>query len=63
MSQDLWKWSKERYPICAMHNGNILFYTNGIYISDATGDTMQNGSGPNPSVYTSWYPDGLPHHK
>lgn len=41
-------------------NGNILFYTNGIYISDATGDTMQNGSGLNPSVYTSWYPDGLP---
>jgi len=41
-------------------NGNILFYTNGVYIADATGDTMLNGSGLNPSVYTSWYPDGLP---
>src|SRR5688572_13995907 len=25
-------------------NGNILFYTNGVYIADASGDTMQNGS-------------------
>lgn len=41
-------------------NGNLLFVTNGVYIADATGDTMQNGSGLNPSVYTSWYPDGLP---
>ncbi len=41
-------------------NGNLLFVTNGTYIADASGDTMQNGSGLNPSVYTSWYPDGLP---
>ncbi len=41
-------------------SGNLLFVTNGVYIADATGDTMQNGSGLNPSVYTSWYPDGLP---
>src|SRR5690349_6382436 len=39
---------------------NLLFATNGVYIADATGDTMLNGSGLNPSVYTSWYPDGLP---
>ncbi|MBK6642320.1 MAG: T9SS type A sorting domain-containing protein [Bacteroidetes bacterium] len=44
-------------------NGNLLFVTNGVYIADATGDTMQNGSGLNPSVYTSWYPDGLPPHQ
>ncbi len=41
-------------------SGNLLFVTNGFYIADATDDTMQNGSGLNPSVYTSWYPDGLP---
>ena len=41
-------------------SGNLLFVTNGVYIADATGDTMQNGSGLNPSVYTSWYPAGLP---
>ena len=41
-------------------SGNLLFVTNGVYIADATGDTMLNGSGLNPSVYTSWYPDGLP---
>ncbi len=41
-------------------SGNLLFVTNGTYIADATGDTMQNGSGLNPSAYTAWYPDGLP---
>ncbi|MGR6087475.1 MAG: T9SS type A sorting domain-containing protein [Arcticibacter sp.] len=41
-------------------SGNLLFVTNGFYITDASGDTMQNGSGLNPSIYTSWYPDGLP---
>lgn len=40
--------------------GNLLFVTNGVYIADATGDTMLNGSGLNPSSYTSLYPDGLP---
>ena len=33
--------------------GNLLFYTNGYYIADANDDTMQNGAGINPSVYTS----------
>ena len=33
--------------------GNLLFYTNGIYIANANHDTMLNGSGLNPSSYTS----------
>ena len=40
-------------------NGNVQFYTNGYYIANSSGDTMQNGTGLNPSQYTSWYPDGL----
>ncbi|MEO8088239.1 MAG: T9SS type A sorting domain-containing protein [Bacteroidota bacterium] len=40
--------------------GTILFYTNGVYIADASDDTMQNGSGLNPSTYTSsLFEDGL----
>jgi len=39
--------------------GNLLFYTNGYYIADASNDTMQNGSGINPSTYTSYFSDGL----
>jgi hypothetical protein len=44
-------------------SGNLLFVTNGVYVADATGDTMQNGSGLNPSAYTTMYPDGLPPHQ
>ncbi len=33
--------------------GNLLFYTNGIYIADATNDTLMNGSGLNPSTFTN----------
>ncbi len=33
--------------------GNLLFSSNGIWIADATGDTMLNGSGLNPSDYTT----------
>ncbi|CAN5519364.1 hypothetical protein BH11BAC2_BH11BAC2_20620 [soil metagenome] len=33
--------------------GNLLFYSNGVWIADATNDTMQNGSGLNPSSYTT----------
>ena len=33
--------------------GNLLFYTNGIYIANANNDTMVNGSGLSPSVYTT----------
>lgn len=29
--------------------GNLLFYTNGYYIADASNDTMQNGSGLSPT--------------
>lgn len=34
-------------------NGNMIISTNGCWIADATGDTMQNGSGLNPNSYTS----------
>lgn len=40
--------------------GNLLFSTNGSYIANATGDTLQGGGGLNPSWYTSQYPEG--HH-
>ncbi len=39
--------------------GNLLFYTNGYYIADASHDTMLNGSNINPSSYTSYFNDGL----
>jgi hypothetical protein len=39
--------------------GNLLFYTNGVYIADASNDTMQNGSGINPSAYTNTSLDGI----
>ena len=40
--------------------GNILFYTNGVEIADSTGNVMLNGSGLNPSIYTSQnFSDGL----
>src|ERR1051325_44189 len=40
--------------ICNM-NGNLLFYTNGVYIANASGDTMPTGGGLNPSYYPSSY--------
>jgi hypothetical protein len=39
--------------------GNLLFYTNGYYIADASNDTMQNGSGINPGAYANFVPDGF----
>jgi hypothetical protein len=39
--------------------GNLLFYTNGVYIADATHDTMMNGSGLNPSAFTTYASEGL----
>lgn len=33
--------------------GNLLFYSNGVYIANANNDTMVNGSGLNPSQYTT----------
>jgi len=40
-------------------NGELLFSTNGAFIANATGDTLLNGTGLNPSTYTSNYPEGL----
>lgn len=40
-------------------NGVLLFATNGYYISDTNGDTLQNGTGLNPSFYTIQFPEGL----
>ena len=34
--------------------GNLLFYTNGCYISNAAGDTMENGAGLNPGEMHDW---------
>ena len=39
--------------------GELLFSSNGTFVANALGDTMVNGSGLNPSWYTSQYPDGL----
>ena len=40
--------------------GQLLFYTNGVYIANAQDDTMMNGSGLNPSWYTTqFYNTGL----
>ncbi len=33
--------------------GNLLFYTNGVYIANSLNDTMLNGAGLNPAPYTS----------
>ncbi len=42
-------------------NGNLLFYTNGIYIANASHDTMLNGSGLNPGQFANaWNQNGLP---
>ncbi|MBK7971599.1 MAG: T9SS type A sorting domain-containing protein [Bacteroidetes bacterium] len=40
--------------------GNLLMSSNGIWIANATGDTMMNGSGLNPSPFTSNWPNGFP---
>lgn len=42
-------------------NGTLLISSNGIFISDVTGDTMQNGAGINPGQFTSDFSNnGLP---
>ncbi len=42
-------------------NGNFLMSSNGVWIANATGDTMLNGSGLNPNSYTNnWSNYGLP---
>jgi hypothetical protein len=39
--------------------GNLLFYTNGYYIADATGDTMQNGNNISPTGFYALWHEGL----
>ncbi|MDX1913175.1 MAG: T9SS type A sorting domain-containing protein [Saprospiraceae bacterium] len=34
--------------------GNLLFFTNGCYVADASGDTMSNGDGLNPGLVHDW---------
>jgi hypothetical protein len=42
-------------------NGNLLMSSNGIWIANATGDTMLNGSGLNPGAFTDDHKtNGLP---
>ncbi len=43
----------ETNGIISDQNGNLLFYTNGIYIANSLNDTMQNGSGLNPGQFTT----------
>lgn len=41
--------------------GNLLFYTNGIYIANAEDEVMENGDGLNPDIFTSsWVDVGYP---
>ncbi len=41
-------------------HGNLLMSSNGVWIADATNDTMMNGDSLNPSSFTVAYPNGLP---
>jgi hypothetical protein len=42
-------------------SGNLLMSSNGIWIADASGDTMMNGSGLNPGAFANaWSSDGVP---
>ena len=41
-------------------NGNLLMSSNGIFIANATGDTMLNGEGLNPGQFADDFPAGLP---
>ncbi|MDB5283728.1 MAG: hypothetical protein JWO06_2803 [Bacteroidota bacterium] len=36
-------------------SGELLYYTNGIFISDKNGDTLSNGTGLSPCPYTTQY--------
>jgi len=40
-------------------SGELLFSTNGAWVADAFGDTMQNGTGLSPSNYSTTYNEGL----
>ncbi|MFZ7115838.1 MAG: T9SS type A sorting domain-containing protein [Bacteroidota bacterium] len=43
----------ETNGIISDQNGNLLFASNGIYVANALDDTMLNGTGINPSAYTT----------
>jgi hypothetical protein len=43
----------ETNGVICNRQGNILFTSNGVYVADATNDTMQNGSGLNPGNFTN----------
>lgn len=40
-------------------NGNLLMVSNGKWIANNTGDTMQNGDSLNPGVFANQFDDGL----
>lgn len=42
------------------NNGNLLMSSNGVWIANANGDTMLNGSGLNPGYFVNGWPWGLP---
>lgn len=39
--------------------GNLLMSSNGVWIANATGDTMDNGAGLNPGFFVNSWPNGL----
>ncbi|MCB9284679.1 MAG: T9SS type A sorting domain-containing protein [Lewinellaceae bacterium] len=41
-------------------DGDLLFYTNGIYIANSEHEEMENGDSLNPGGWTVVYPNGLP---
>ena len=40
--------------------GNLLFYSNGIYLANANNDTMQNGDNLNPGTFANNFQGGMP---
>jgi hypothetical protein len=40
--------------------GNLLFYSNGLYIANSIGNIMLNGDNLNPGTFANNYPEGLP---
>ncbi|MCC6837426.1 MAG: T9SS type A sorting domain-containing protein [Bacteroidia bacterium] len=60
IQQSVMNFEMEDASLCD-NQGNFLCYSNGIYIADATHDTMMNGNDINPGFVTNmWYNFGLP---
>lgn len=60
--QRIMPFSSTQATICD-NSGNFLFASNGCFIMDASGDTMQNGAGLNPGLFADSYcfpTSGLP---